>query len=203
MLTYADGAPFPPDQRDERKGGGLGTSVNRKRNRECDTITNRFPDGLWIVRNPEGRITLAVAIECDEDSHTSNDPSCEAARIDEIFQSVQALAAKEGAVKHTKGRHDAQMVPIVTIKFNPNACDVKFVRLRDRMKEVARLTNWYLHKTEAEVRAMCDKELWRVPIVHILYYHTKEGAKHLAYFGKWAVEAGWFYHVKYAKFSTV
>ena len=26
LITYADGMPFPPDQRDERKGGGLGTS---------------------------------------------------------------------------------------------------------------------------------------------------------------------------------
>ncbi len=47
LITYADGTPFPPDQRDERKGGGLGTSVNaRKRRRECDTTTNRYPDAL-------------------------------------------------------------------------------------------------------------------------------------------------------------
>ncbi len=50
-VSYADGTPFPPDQRDERKGGGLGTSSSKKRRRECDTTTNRFPDALWIRRD--------------------------------------------------------------------------------------------------------------------------------------------------------
>ena len=45
LLVYADGTPFPPEQRDERKGGGLGTPSTKKRSRECDTTTNRFPDG--------------------------------------------------------------------------------------------------------------------------------------------------------------
>ena len=33
LVTYADGTPFPPDQRDERRGGGLGTPGTKKRRR--------------------------------------------------------------------------------------------------------------------------------------------------------------------------
>ena len=86
------------------------------------------------------------------------------------------------------------MVPIVTIKFNPNACDVRNVWLTERIKQVAKLANSYLQKTEAEVRAMRKEGLGRTPIVHILYYHTTAGAKNLAHFGKRAVKAGWCYH---------
>tara|TARA_Y100000389_G_scaffold133162_2_gene130621 strand:+ start:3407 stop:3793 length:387 start_codon:yes stop_codon:yes gene_type:complete len=66
LITYADGVtPFPPDQRDERKGGGLGTSSTQKRRRECDTTTNRFPDCLWMRRDEHGRALLAISVETD------------------------------------------------------------------------------------------------------------------------------------------
>ena len=56
LLTYADGVTrFPPDQRDERRGGGLGTSSTKKRRRECETTTNRFPDCLWVLRDESAR----------------------------------------------------------------------------------------------------------------------------------------------------
>ena len=31
----------------------------------------------------------------------------------------------------------------------------------------------------------------RAPIVHVMYYHTKEGAKNLAHYAAKAAEAGW------------
>ncbi len=89
LITYADGTPFPPDQRDERKGGGLGTSKAQKRRRECDTTTNRFPDCLWIVRDERARAVLVVTVEVDEHSHTDRDPECETGKIEDEFQSLQ------------------------------------------------------------------------------------------------------------------
>ena len=66
-LTYANGVTrFPPEQRDERKGGGLGTSSAVKRRRECETSTNRFPDALWILRDEDGRAVLVLIVEVDE-----------------------------------------------------------------------------------------------------------------------------------------
>ena len=134
LVTYADGAPFPPDQRDERRGGGLGTSSAQKRRRECDTTSNRFPDGLWVLRDERGRAVLVVIVEVDEHSHTDRDPARESGKTDDTFQALQDRLAKEGAARGAVARHDAQMIPIVTIRVNPNAYDEKVVSLPERIK---------------------------------------------------------------------
>ena len=120
LVTYADGTPFPPDQRDERKGGGLGTSVSVTRGRECDTTTNRFPDSLWILRDERARAVLALSNELDEHSHTDRKPTCESGKIDDTFQAVQNKLGFEGAARGARRAHDAHMIPS-SIRTNPNA----------------------------------------------------------------------------------
>jgi hypothetical protein len=189
LITYADGkTPFPPDQRDERRGGGLGTSVNvRKRRRECETTTNRFPDALWVLRDERGRAVMALAVEVDEHSHGDREPKCESGKIDDTFQALQDKLAKEGAARGAVARHDAQMLPIVTIRVNPNAYDKKIVKLPERVKAVAAVVRAYL-QMDAETREALQTH---APIVHVLYYHTKEGARNLAHYAAKAAEAGW------------
>lgn len=189
LIKYPDGTPFPPDQRDERKGGGLGTSSTQKRRRECDTTSNRFPDCLWVLRDEDGRAVLVVIVEVDEHSHTDRDPTCESGKLDDTFQSLQDKLAKEGAARGAVARHDAQMIPIVTIRVNPNAYDKKVVKLPERIQAVAALANSYLHM-DAEARTQLQT---RAPIVHVMYYHTKEGAKNLAHYAAKAALAGWAY----------
>ena len=192
LITYRDGTtPFPPDQRDERKGGGLGTPKTKKRRRECDTTTNRFPDCLWVVRDERARAVLVVIVEVDEHSHTDRDPECETGKLDDTFQALQDKLAKEGAARGAVARHDAEMVPIVTIRVNPNAYDKAQVRLADRVKAVAAVVRAYLHM-DAETR---DALQTHAPIVHVMYYHTKEGARNLARYAAWAAQAGWEYTV--------
>jgi hypothetical protein len=191
LVRYADGAPFPPDQRDQRAAGGLGTSKAVKRKRECDTTTVRYPDCMWVRRDADAVATLVVVGEIDEHSHSHYDPECESGKIDDTFQALQDLLAKEGCTKGTKGRHDAQMIPVVFVKMNPNNCDTQRVRLADRIAATATLVNSYLQKSEEEVAALQT----RAPIVHVLYYHSKEGAHHLAHFAAKASAAGWAYHV--------
>ena len=192
MVSYADGTPFPPDQRDERKGGGLGTSSAKKRRRECDTTTNRFPDSLWILRDENGRALLAISVEVDEHSHSWEEkPSCETGKIDDTFQSVQERFKHEGAAAGSAGRVDGTMVAVVVIRFNPNAYDKAVVKLNDRIQFLADLVNAYTHLDAEGI----SKLQTHAPIVHVLYYHTKEGGKHLAHYVARAPSAGWEYTV--------
>ena len=78
-----------------------------------------------------------------------------------------------------------------TRKFNPNAYDGPRTLLKDRVKAVAALANSYLHMDAAE-RATLQTH---APIVHVLYYHSKEGAKNLAHLAEVAERAGWAYTV--------
>ena len=170
-----------------------------KRRRECDTTTNRFLDSAWVVRGADSRARLVVIVEVDEDSHDSRDPTCESGKIDDEFTSLQKVLAKEGAARHAVARHDAQMVPIVFVKFNPNAYDgPKHVKLDDHIAAVAELVNAYLHRSPTELAELPTK----VPIVHVLYYHSKEGAKNLAHFADVAPAAGWAYTVLMLRVSV-
>ena len=192
LITYADGTPFPPDQRDERKGGGLGTSVSVTRGRECDTTTNRFPDSLWILRDERARAVLALSNELDEHSHTDRKPTCESGKIDDTFQSLQNKLAKEGAARGAVARHDAHMIPVIVIRTNPNKYDKKIVNLPERVKAAAKLINSYLHM-DAEAIAKLQTH---AAIVHVMFYHTKEGfATNLAHYATRAPQAGWEYTV--------
>jgi len=188
LITYADGkTPCPPDQRDERKGGGLGTSSTKKRRRECNTTTNRFPDCLWVLRDESARAVLVVIVEVDEHSHGDRKPACESGKLDDTFQALQDRLAKEGAARGAVARHDATMVPIVTVRLNPNAYNKRVVKLADRVEATAALVNSYLHM-DAEAIATLQTH---APILHILYYHTKQGAENLTHYAAKAALAGW------------
>ena len=191
LITYSDGTPFPPDQRDERKGGGLGTSSTKKRRRECDTTTNRFPDCMWILRDERGRALLVISVEVDEHSHTDRDPDCETGKVEDTFQSLQERCKHEGAATGSAGRIDGDMVPVVVLRFNPNAYDKAKVKLDDRIRVLADLIHSYAHM-DAEAIAKLQTH---APILHVLYYHSKEGGKHLAHYAQHAVDAGWAYTV--------
>jgi hypothetical protein len=187
LITYADGTPFPPDQRDERRGGGLGTSSAKKRRRECDTTTNRFPDALWLLRDAHSRVILALAVEVDEDSHGDREPQCEVGKVEDTFQSVQERCKHEGAATGSAGRVDGYMIPVVVFRFNPNAYDKARVKLEDRVRVLADLVNSYAHMPAAEREALPTHG----PIVHVLYYHSREGAQNLAHLRAVAPTAGW------------
>ena len=186
-LTYADGTPFPPEQRDARRGGGFGTPSAKKRRRECDTTTNRFPDGLWILRDADGRAVLVLIVEVDEDSHRDRDPECESGKVDDTFQALQDLVPKEGAARGAVARHGAHMVPVVLLRVNPSAYDGPRTKLETRVQAVADLFHRYAHLPASERAALPT----HAPIVHILFYHSKEGAKNLAHLATKAPEAGW------------
>ena len=185
-LTYADGTPFPPEQRDARRGGGLGTSITVKRRRECETSTNRFPDALWILRDEDGRAVLVLIVEVDEHSHTHYKPECESAKIDDTAWAVQQKLGFEGAARGARApkRH---MVPLVILKMNPNAYDGPRTKLEDRVRAVADLFHRYAHMDATERAALPTHAL----IVHLLYYHSKQGAKNLAHLATKAPEAAW------------
>ena len=186
LLTYADGVtPFPPEQRDERRGGGLGTSVSVKRRRECDTTTNRFPDALWVLRDECSRAVMALAVEVDEHSHESYKPECESGKIYDTNVSVQDKLGKEGVARGAVARRP--MVPLVILKVNPNAYDGPRTKLETRVQAVADLFHSYAHLPASEREALPTHG----PIVHILYYHSKEGAKNLAHLREVAPKAGW------------
>jgi hypothetical protein len=180
LITHADGTPFPCDQRDDRKGG-FGTAKN-KRKRDCDTTTVRFPDCLHLLRpGANARIEMALVTECDEHSHGKSNytGSCEAGKIDDQFQAIQDKAAKEGAPRGSKGRSDAEMIPVIFLKVNPDACDVKpAIKVETRVRMAAKLANHYL-QMDAAARAALPTDR---PIVHCLYYHSKQGKHILDYF---------------------
>jgi hypothetical protein len=198
QITYSDGTPFPPDQQDERKGGGLGTSRAVKRRRECDTTTNRFPDLLWILRDAAtARPLLAVLCEIDEHSHSNEynyTASCEAGKIDDTFQSIQDVAAKEGAPKHAVGRSDAAMIPIFFLKLNPNNCDsTPTVTFSNRLGVAASIINRLVQMEETQIAEMCHRGMNKVPMVQCLYYHSKDGGHILEHFDEHASSAGWLW----------
>jgi len=186
-LVYADGVtPFPPEQRDARRGGGLGTSVSVKRRRECDTTTNRFPDGQWILRDEDGRAVLVLIVEVDEHSHTDYKPECESGKIDDTAWSVQTKLGFEGAARGARAPK-RPMVPLVILKVNPNAYDGPRAKLETRVQAVADLFHSYAHLPASERAALP----MHGPIVHVLFYHSKQGAKNLAHLATKAPEAGW------------
>ncbi len=182
LITYPDGSPWPPDQRDQRKDGGLGTPKNKKRGRECSTDSVSFPDCLHREFKMDARPKLAVVTECDEHSHsdTKYTPSCIGKKIDTEFQCVQALAAREFVPKHAKGHVNNDMIPVVFLLVNPDECDVTpRVSFADRMRAAAAVAKHFLWMDEARVAEMDTQR----PIVITMYYHSVKGRRFLEYFG--------------------
>ena len=140
-----------------------------------------------MLRDERGRAVLVVIVEVDEHSHTDRDPACESGKLDDTFQALQDRLAKEGAARGSVARHDATMVPIVTVRLNPNAYNKRVVKLADRVEATAALVNSYLHM-DAEAIAKLQTH---APILHVLYYHTKQGAENLTHYAAKAALAGW------------
>ena len=61
------------------------------------------------------------------------------------------------------------------------------VKLADRVEAAAALVNSYLHM-DAEAIATLQTH---APILHVLYYHTKQGAENLAHYAAKAALADW------------
>jgi|TARA_B110000114_G_scaffold184315_1_gene227697 hypothetical protein len=108
------------------------------------------------------------------------------AKIYDTNWTVQQKLGFEGAARDAKAPR-RPMVPIVIVKVNPNAYDGPRTKLKERVQAVADLFHHYAHMPANE-RA---KLPITAPIVHILYYHSKEGAKNLAHLAEVAPEAGW------------
>jgi hypothetical protein len=170
------GVPFAFEMRDSMSHM-LGSSSKRRRG-ECDTTKQRRPDLLYVVREPErGRIVAALKVGVDEHSHEGYEPTCESGKIDDQFQALQTLAAKEGAAAGAVGRHDAQMVFCLFVKFNPNACDVTPpVKLEDRVARVASRCSNFMNTPASEFSRMSEEGEANVPHVQCFYYHSKQGA---------------------------
>ena len=83
------------------------------------------------------------------------------------------------------------MVPFVIVKVNPNAYDGPRTNLADRVQAVADLVNSYVRMPAAERAALPTHG----PIVHIMYYHSKKGAKNLAHLAEAPSVAKWTLHV--------
>ena len=182
LITYPDGSPWPPDQRDQRKDGGLGTPKNKKRGRECSTDSVSFPDCLHRDSKVDARPKLAVVTECDEHNHSSSNysPSCIGKKIDTEFQCVQALAAREFVPKHAKEHANNHMIPVVFLLVNPDECDITpRVSFGDRVRAAAAVAKHFLWMDEARVAEMDTQR----PIVITMYYHSVKGRRFLEYFG--------------------
>ncbi len=178
LVTYADGTPCPWDQRDQRRDGGFGTPSLKKRNRECDTDTVYYPDCLYLRYNKEGRIILAIVIECDEHSHRNWKyiPSCEAKKVDSVFRSIQKRVLDRE--KLLPDGELGRLCPVVFIRVNPDACDATpRVCFEDRVRVVAAAIKHYMWMNESFLHELGVLK----PVVHFMYYHSVHGAKHLDY----------------------
>ena len=182
VVDSATGVPFPFEMRDSMSHM-LGSNGKRRRG-ECDTTKQRRPDLLYLVREPErGRIVAALKVGVDEHSHETYEPECESGKIDDQFQSLQQLAASEGAATGAAARFDAQMVYCAFLKFNPNACDVTpQIRLAGRIEVLAERCSEFLNTSAEEFQRRSREGEANVPHVECMYYHSVQGKAILEHF---------------------
>lgn len=119
----------------------------------CGDLDRRRPDLLWVVPGK-----LAVVVEIDEDSHVGRETSCEVRKISE-----QNLAIG--------GMEEVQYCPVVTIRVNPDKCDVSDASLEDRAMYVGELVKKLIHND-------FDVEQNGGSKIIFCYYHTKS-QKHI------------------------
>jgi hypothetical protein len=188
LIVDADGDVVAPELRDDFShtlgslyeeavdGGGRKLRKRKRGKEDCDTITFRRPDAMFVKRDPDtSRIVAVLAVEVDEDCHVTRKFSCETGKVEDTFQAVQKLAAGEGAsaASRTGVRHDAELVYFATFKFNPNNFDAKPpVKLDDRIAVLARACSAFLARPAAEYAAM-PLATRAVPHVTTFFYHSK------------------------------
>jgi hypothetical protein len=150
-----------------------------------DELVTLVTDVLWVVRDADARIVAALDVEVDEHSHTDRDPACETGKVDETYQSIVQLAQKEGAAKGAAARAHVRGPPFVLVlKINPNACDAPGpkIPLKERIRVLAEICNNFLRTPAETFHAHAEAGYTTMPNVQCLFYHTKQGAKNLAYF---------------------
>ena len=183
MVTDTDGNVIAYEMRDDQSN--MFGSNKRSRRGECDTNHQRRPDVLWLVRDSEARIVAAIMVEVDENSHTDRESVCEGGKVHDTFQSILKLAQEEGKGRLAETRRGEVLLPqVIFIRFNPNACDAAggSIQLATRIQVLAARVRELLN-TPAEVyrerstRGECMK-----PHLEILYYHSKQGGKHLDFY---------------------
>jgi hypothetical protein len=184
MVTDPQGNVIAYEMRDDFSNM-LGANKRRRRG-QCSTEHQRRPDILWLVREPEeGRIVAAVMVEVDEDSHTDRTSECEAGKVHDTFQSILKLAQEEGKSRLAETRMGEVLTPqVVFIRFNPCACDAPggIIKLPTRIQVLAARVRELLN-TPAEVyQERSRKGECMKPYLEILYYHSKQGGKHLAFY---------------------
>ena len=185
-VVDAEGNVIVHEMRDDLRNM-LGS--NKRRNRgECSTNHQRRPDLLYVVRDAEARIVAALLVEVDEHSHNLSKnytSACEAGKIDETFQCILQLAQTEGKARLAAARTEAVRTPYVLfLKINPNACDAPggSISLDVRIDVLVRMVNEFLNTPYAEFHELADAGACVLPHVQCLYYHSKQGGEHLAYF---------------------
>jgi len=105
-----DQVGFEPNSKDKTIASG----------HACKGLDKRRPDLLWVVHGQ-----VAVVVEIDEHSHSSGyEPSCETTKISEQNYAIQM---SDGC----------KMIPVYTIRVNPDRYDVKIVQKKTRAKMVA------------------------------------------------------------------
>ena len=183
MVTDTDGNVIAYEMRDDQSN--MFGSNKRSRRGECDTNHQRRPDVLWLVRDSEARIVAAIMVEVDENSHTDRESVCEGGKVHDTFQSILKLAQEEGKGRLAETRRGEVLLPqVIFIRFNPNACDAAggSIQLATRIQVLAARVRELLN-TPAEVyrerstRGECMK-----PHLEIMYYHSKQGGKHLDFY---------------------
>ena len=197
LVTDTEGNVITCEARDDLSNM-LG-SDKRRRKGQCSTDHQRRPDIYWLVRDAESRIVAAVFVEVDEDSHSDRDPACEAGKIDETFQAILKLAQEEGKGRLAETRTGTIRTPFVAfLKVNPNACDAEGgpFSLDVRIGVVAERVRRILNADPTYYHAFADMGKTVAPYVQPFFYHSKKGAKNLAYFAEKAKDA-WFYAPNY------
>ena len=183
LVTDRDGEILPYEMRDDMSN--MFGSNKRARKGECSTNHQRRPDILWLVRDAEYRMVAAVMVEVDEDSHSDRESECEGGKVHDTFECILKLAQEEGKGRLAVARTDEVLTPqVFFVRFNPNACDAPggIINLKTRVEVlVARVRE--LLNTPAEVYQQRSRDgLCMKPYLELLYYHTKKGGKHLAFY---------------------
>lgn len=184
MVTDTEGNVIAWEMRDDQSNM-LGSN-KRSRRGECSTEHQRRPDVLWLVRDAESRIAAAIMVEVDEDSHSDRESDCEGGKVHDTFQSLLKLAQEEGKNRLAKTTRLGEVLTpqVLFIRFNPNACDAAGgpIRLDTRIQVLAARVRELLN-TPAEVYQQRSREgKCMKPYVELLYYHSKRGGKHLAFY---------------------
>ena len=73
---------------------------------------------------------------------------------------------------------------VLFLKLNPNACDAPGPRipLKERIRVLAEICNNFVRTPAETFHAHAEAGYTTMPNVQCLFYHTKQGAKNLAYF---------------------